>query len=39
MAERTPLHRLAQIMGHDNLNTTLIYVKATKEDFLDLINK
>ncbi|MDG0949868.1 hypothetical protein [Bacillus paranthracis] len=23
MAERTSLHRLAQIMGHDNLNTTL----------------
>ena len=46
MAERTPLHRLAQIMGHDNLNTTLIYVKATQEDHrgsgedcLDLSNK
>ncbi|MED3324945.1 tyrosine-type recombinase/integrase [Bacillus thuringiensis] len=32
MAKRTPLHRLAQIMGHDNLNTTLIYVKVIQED-------
>lgn len=29
MVERTLLHRLAQIMGHDNLNITQIYVKAT----------
>ncbi|PJI52182.1 Site-specific recombinase [Methylobacterium radiotolerans] len=30
MAENTPLHRLAQIMGHDSLDTTMIYVKATQ---------
>lgn len=28
MAKNTPLHRLAQIMGHDSLDTTMIYVKA-----------
>ncbi|NUU78397.1 tyrosine-type recombinase/integrase [Paenibacillus xylanilyticus] len=27
MAERTPLHRLAEIMGHTNPDTTMIYVK------------
>jgi integrase len=27
MAEKTPLHRLAQIMGHDSLDTTMIYIK------------
>lgn len=27
MAERVPLHRLAQIMGHDSLDTTMVYVK------------
>ncbi|MFD2700786.1 tyrosine-type recombinase/integrase [Paenibacillus shunpengii] len=32
MVENTPLHRLAQIMGHDNLNTTMIYVKAMRAD-------
>jgi len=26
MAKTVPLHRLAQIMGHDSLDTTLIYV-------------
>ncbi|OPY56653.1 MAG: Tyrosine recombinase XerC [Pelotomaculum sp. PtaU1.Bin035] len=26
MSEKTPLHRLAQIMGHDSLNTTMVYV-------------
>jgi integrase/recombinase XerD len=30
MAETTPLHRLAEIMGHDNLDTTMIYVHATR---------
>jgi integrase/recombinase XerC len=31
MAENTPLQRLAQIMGHDSLDTTMIYiVKATR---------
>jgi integrase/recombinase XerD len=32
MAERVPLHRLAQIMGHDSLDTTMVYVKGTQVD-------
>ena len=32
MAETVPLHRLAQIMGHDSLNTTMVYVRGTSED-------
>ncbi len=32
MAQSVPLHRLAQIMGHDSLDTTLIYVQGTKQD-------
>jgi integrase/recombinase XerD len=39
MAERTPLHRLAQIMGHDSLNTTMIYVRATQADLQDEVEK
>ena len=32
MAETVPLHRLAQIMGHDSLDTTMVYVRGTSED-------
>lgn len=32
MAEVVPLHRLAQIMGHDSLDTTLLYIRGTKQD-------
>lgn len=32
MAEAVPLHRLAQIMGHDSLDTTMLYVRGTKQD-------
>jgi integrase/recombinase XerD len=32
MAETVPLHRLAQIMGHDSLDTTMVYVRGTNED-------
>ncbi len=32
MAERVPLHRLAQIMGHDSLDTTMVYVRGTHGD-------
>lgn len=39
MAERKPLHRLAQIMGHDNLNTTMIYLRATQEDLQGEVEK
>lgn len=39
MARKTPLHRLAQIMGHDSLDTTTIYVKATKDDLQAEVEK
>ena len=32
MAERVPIHRLAQIMGHDSLDTTMIYIRGTQSD-------
>ena len=32
MAQSVPLHRLAQLMGHDSLDTTLLYIQGTKED-------
>lgn len=32
MAESVPLHRLAQIMGHDPLDTTKLYIQGTKQD-------
>jgi integrase/recombinase XerD len=32
MAEVVPLHRLAQIMGHDSLDTTMLYFCGTKQD-------
>lgn len=32
MAESVPLHLLAQIMGHDSLDTTKLYIQGTKRD-------
>jgi len=32
MAESVPLHRLAQIMGHDSLDTTKLYIRGTRHD-------
>ena len=32
MAESVPLHRLAQIMGHDSLVTTRLSIQGTKQD-------
>ncbi|MBO0790544.1 MAG: tyrosine-type recombinase/integrase [Ktedonobacteraceae bacterium] len=32
MAESVPLHRLAQIMGHDSLDTTRLYIQGTRQD-------
>jgi integrase/recombinase XerD len=32
MAKSVPLHRLAQLMGHDSLDTTMRYVQGTKND-------
>ncbi|WP_363321543.1 tyrosine-type recombinase/integrase [Polycladomyces subterraneus] len=39
MPEKTPLHRLAQIMGHDSLDTTMIYIQATREDLQAEVEK
>lgn len=39
MAKSVPLHRLAQLMGHDSLDTTMIYVQATKSDLQKEIEK
>jgi integrase/recombinase XerC len=39
MAEKTPLHRLAQIMGHDSLDTTMIYIRASREDLQKDVEK
>ncbi|MCL5290194.1 MAG: tyrosine-type recombinase/integrase [Bacillota bacterium] len=39
MSEKTPLHRLAQIMGHDSLNTTKVYVRATRADLQAEVEK
>jgi integrase/recombinase XerC len=32
MARVVSLHRLAQIMGHDSLDTTLRYIRVTQQD-------
>ncbi len=32
MTKKVPLHRLAQIMGHDSLDTTMVYVRGTRGD-------
>lgn len=39
MSERTPLHRLVQIMGHDSLNTLMVYVRATRSDLQGEVEK
>jgi integrase/recombinase XerC len=32
MAEKVAVHRLAQIMGHNSLDTTMIYIRSTQSD-------
>ena len=39
MAQTVPLHRLAQIMGHDSLDTTLIYIRGTRSDLQAEVEK
>jgi integrase/recombinase XerD len=39
MAETVPLHRLAQIMGHDSLNTTRLYTQGTASDLQQEVEK
>ncbi len=39
MAATVPLHRLAQIMEHDSLDTTMIYVQGTKQDLQQDVEK
>jgi integrase/recombinase XerD len=37
MAKAVPLHRLAQLMGHDSLDTTRIYVASTRQDLQEAV--
>lgn len=39
MAERAPLHRLAQIMGHDSLDTTMVYIRGTQGDLQNAVDE
>ena len=39
MAQVVPLYRLAQIMGHDSLDTTMLYIKGTPADLQQAIEK
>lgn len=39
MAQVVPLHRLAQIMGHDSLDTTMIYIRGTQSDLQKEVEK
>lgn len=39
MAESVPLHRLAQIMGHDSLDTTMIYIQGTEHDLQQAVEQ
>ena len=39
MAEVVPIHRLAQIMGHDSLDTTLLYIRGTRSDLQREVEK
>jgi site-specific recombinase XerD len=39
MAEVVPLHRLAQIMGHDSLDTTMLYIRGTQQDLQREVEK
>jgi integrase/recombinase XerD len=39
MAQFVPLHRLAQLMGHDSLDTTMTYVQGTQKDLQQAIEQ
>ena len=39
MAQVVPLQRLAQIMGHESLDTTMIYIRATAQDLQAEVEK
>jgi integrase/recombinase XerD len=39
MAATVPLHRLAQMMGHDSLDTTMIYIRGTRKDLQTEVEK
>ncbi len=39
MATVVPLHRLAQIMGLDSLDTTMLYIRGTKQDLQHDVEK
>ncbi len=39
LAQTVPLHRLAQLMGHDSLDTTAMYVRGTPQDLQQAVEQ
>jgi integrase/recombinase XerD len=39
MAASAPMHRVAQLMGHDSLDTTLLYARGTRADLQREVEK
>jgi len=39
LAQTVPLHRLAQLMGHDSLDTTAMYVHGTLQDLQQAVEQ
>lgn len=39
MAESVPIHRLAQTMGHDSLDTTMTYIRGTRSNLQKEVEK
>jgi integrase/recombinase XerD len=39
MEDVVPLHRLDQIVGHDSLDTTMLYIRRTKQDLQEGVER
>lgn len=37
VVKRLPLHRLAQIMGHNSLDTTMVYARGARKELQRLV--
>jgi integrase/recombinase XerC len=39
MAETVLLHRLARIMGHDSVDTTMLYIRGAQSDWQQAVEQ